>query len=109
MFASFGSGHQLACSSNSALDAPIHRASNGGTQKSASGTFGLVPGAAAQLVSAAMRNWEPKEPPSRAPQSIEPDSAGSEGGLWEHYGPAVLAVILVVVTAGVCTSIFTLR
>lgn len=56
-----------------------------------------------------MRNWEPKEPPSRAPQSIEPDSSGSEGGLWEHYGPAVLAVILVVVTAGVCTSIFTLR
>jgi hypothetical protein len=55
-----------------------------------------------------MRNWEPKEP-SRRPTSVEPDSAGAEGGLWEHYGPAVLAVILIVVTAGVCGSILTLR
>lgn len=57
-----------------------------------------------------MRNWEPKDPPrTPAPQPVEPDAAGAEGGLWEHYGPAVLAVILVVVTAGVCGSIVTFR
>jgi hypothetical protein len=56
------------------------------------------------------RNWEPKEPRrTSAPESIEPDSPGAEGTIWEQYGPAVLAVVLVVVTAGVCTSVFTFR
>lgn len=47
----------------------------------------------------------------RAPQtpsieeSLETDAPEAEGGFWEHYGPAVLAVILVVVTAGLCNSL----
>ena len=55
-----------------------------------------------------MRNWEPKEVP-RTPAKIEPDAPDAEGGTWEQYGPAVLAVILVVVTAGVCGALVTLR
>lgn len=54
-----------------------------------------------------MRNWEPKEHP-KPPASKEPvqtDAPDAEGGLWERYGPAVLAVILVVVIAGVCNSL----
>jgi hypothetical protein len=53
-----------------------------------------------------MRNWEPKERPNPlASKDVEPDAPEAEGGLWEHYGPAVLAVILVVVTAGICSAI----
>jgi hypothetical protein len=55
-----------------------------------------------------MRNWEPKEV-SRTPASVEPDEPGAEGSTWEQYGPAVLAVILVIVTAGVCGAIVTFR
>ncbi|MGH2492514.1 MAG: hypothetical protein ACRDF9_13520 [Candidatus Limnocylindria bacterium] len=58
-----------------------------------------------------MRNWEPKELPKTptSTESVEPDAPGAEGGIWEQYGPAVLAVILVVVTAGVCSSIVSFR
>ena len=55
-----------------------------------------------------MRNWEPKERP-KSPESVEKDAPDAEGGIWEHYGPAVLAAILVIVTAGVCSSILTFR
>jgi len=58
-----------------------------------------------------MRNWEPKErpkPPTPA-ASVETDAPDAEGGIWEHYGPAVLAAILVIVIAGVCNSILSLR
>ena len=54
-----------------------------------------------------MRDWEQKELP-KAPISddaVETDSPDAEGGIWERYGPAVLAVILVTVTAGICNSI----
>lgn len=54
-----------------------------------------------------MRNWEPKERP-KPPSSTEPletDTPDAEGSSWERYGPAVLAVILVIVTAGVCNSL----
>ena len=59
----------------------------------------------------AMRSWEPKEPPkSPTPTgSVETDAPDAEGGVWEHYGPAVLAAILVIVTAGVCSSILNFR
>ena len=40
--------------------------------------------------------------------SVETDAPGAEGGIWERYGPAVLAVILVTVTAGICNSIVNL-
>lgn len=57
-----------------------------------------------------MRNWEPKEPePGSLHKSIETDAPDAGGGFWEHYGPQVLAVILVVVTAGICTSIVSVR
>ena len=57
-----------------------------------------------------MRNWEPKEPKPPTPEeSVEPDAPDAGGGIWEQYGPAVLAVILIVVTAGLCSSIVNLR
>jgi len=58
-----------------------------------------------------MRNWEPKELPKTptSRESLEPDEPDAEGGIWEQYGPAVLAVVLIVVTAGVCTSIVNFR
>ena len=40
--------------------------------------------------------------------SAETDAPEGEGGIWERYGPAVLAVILVTVTAGICNSIVNL-
>ena len=40
--------------------------------------------------------------------SVETDAPEAEGGIWERYGPAVLAVILVTVTAGICNSIVNL-
>lgn len=55
-----------------------------------------------------MRNWEPKEAP-KTPASVEPDAPGAEGSTWEQYGPAVLAVILVIVAAGVCGAIVSFR
>jgi hypothetical protein len=58
-----------------------------------------------------MRDWDQKERP-KPPTSAEPletDAPGAEGGIWEQYGPAVLAVILVVVIAGICSSIVSLR
>ena len=54
-----------------------------------------------------MRDWKQKERP-KAPisdDSVETDAPEAEGGIWERYGPAVLAVILVTVTAGICNSI----
>ncbi len=54
-----------------------------------------------------MRDWEQKKhpkPPS-VEESLETDAPDTEGGFWERYGPAVLAVILVVVTAGICNSL----
>ena len=58
-----------------------------------------------------MRNWEPKERPKPATptESVETDAPDAQGGIWEQYGPAVLAAILVIVTAGVCSSILTFR
>ena len=57
-----------------------------------------------------MRDWEPKERPEPlTSKDVETDAPDAEGGIWEQYGPAVLAVILVVVTAGVCSSIVNLR
>ena len=56
-----------------------------------------------------MRSWEPKETPRPSSRESLTDEPGAEGGLWEHYGPAVLAVVLVVVTAGLCGSLLTLR
>lgn len=54
-----------------------------------------------------MRDWEQKERPEppMSKDSIETDATEAEGGFWERYGPAVLAVILVTVTAGICNSI----
>jgi hypothetical protein len=57
-----------------------------------------------------MRDWDQKERPKR-PKSDDPvemDAPEAEGGIWERYGPAVLAVILVTVTAGICNSIVNL-
>lgn len=54
-----------------------------------------------------MRDWEQKERP-KPPSSddfVETDAPGAEGGFWDRYGPAVLAVILIVVTAGLCNSL----
>jgi len=45
----------------------------------------------------------PKAPISE--DAVEKDAPEAEGGIWERYGPAVLAVILVTVTAGICNSI----
>jgi len=54
-----------------------------------------------------MRDWNQKERPktSASEDSLETDTPEAEGGIWERYGPAVLAVILVTVTAGICNSI----
>jgi hypothetical protein len=58
-----------------------------------------------------MRDWEQKERPKppTSGESLETDAPDAEGGIWERYGPAVLAVILVIVTAGICGSIVNLR
>jgi hypothetical protein len=57
-----------------------------------------------------MRNWEPKEPtPRTLKESVETDAPDAGGGVWEQYVPAVLAVVLVVVTAGLCSAIVNLR
>jgi hypothetical protein len=57
-----------------------------------------------------MRDWEQKErtKPPKSEDSVETDGPEAEGGIWERYGPAVLAVILVTVTAGICNSIVNL-
>ena len=58
-----------------------------------------------------MRDWEQKERPKQPPpveESLETDAPDTEGTFWERYGPAVLAVILVVVAAGVCNSLVNL-
>lgn len=54
-----------------------------------------------------MRDWEQKERPKPATpkESVETDGPEAEGGIWERYGPAVLAVIVVIVIAGVCNAI----
>lgn len=52
-----------------------------------------------------MRDWEQKERPKPPKESVETDAPEAEGGIWERYGPAVLAVIVVIVTAGVCNAI----
>ena len=56
-----------------------------------------------------MRDWKQKERPKPpiSEDSVETD-AEAEGGIWDRYGPAVLAVILVTVTAGICNSIVNL-
>jgi len=57
-----------------------------------------------------MRNWEQKERPraQASDDSVETDAPEAEGGIWERYGLAVLAVILVTVTAGICNSVVNL-
>jgi len=57
-----------------------------------------------------MRDWEQKERPKppMSEDSVETDAPEAEGGIWERYGPAVLAVILVIVTAGICNAIVNL-
>jgi len=54
-----------------------------------------------------MRDWEQKERPKppTLKESVETDGPEAEGGIWERYGPAVLAVIVVIVIAGVCNAI----
>jgi hypothetical protein len=54
-----------------------------------------------------VRDWEQKERPKppMSEDSVETDAPEAEGGIWERYGPAVLAVILVTVTAGICNSL----
>ena len=53
-----------------------------------------------------MRGWEQKERPKTPTheESVETDEPETEGGIWERYGLAVLAVILVIVTAGICNA-----
>ena len=54
-----------------------------------------------------MRDWKQKErsKPPISDDSFETGAPETEGGIWERYGAAVLAVILVTVTAGICNSI----
>lgn len=57
-----------------------------------------------------MRDWDQKErtKPPMSEDSVETDAPEAEGGIWDRYGQPVIAVILVIVTAGICNSLVNL-